>query len=189
MSQRGRKLQVDWQEDAALLHRLYRQEPEGEHRTRLHALWLLRQGVRLQETAGVLGVRPRTVQNWAAWYRRGGLAELRRHPRGGGAPGAGAHAKLTAEQQAALREYTRGGTCRRVQEAQEWVRLQYGVEYSYWGMWKLLHRLRLRPKVPRPQAAKADPAQQAGWKGGAPNHACPARDHPLAGRDLADLGR
>src|SRR4051794_12823476 len=161
----GRPLKVAWHEDPATLRQCYQEESVGEHRTRLHALWLLRQGRRLREVATLLGVQPRTVQNWVQWYRQGGLAELRRHCVGG-RRGAGARPKLTPTQQEALRAWTRQGRCFRVAEAQAWVQEQYGVRYSYWGLWRLLHRLKLRPKVPRPQAARASVEAQAAWRGG-----------------------
>ena len=161
----ARTVDVEWQEDADTLRRLYQQEHDGPVRTRLHALWLLRQGYAQQALAPLLGVSVRALQNWVRWYRTGGLAALRQR-RQGGAHGAD-RCRLSPTQQEGLRQWTRQGTCFRVAEAQAWVQREYGVRYSYWGMWELLHRLRLRPKRPRPQAAHAAPAAQAAWKGGA----------------------
>ena len=69
----ARKLVVNWQEDAETLRRRYHRERDGQHRTRLHALWLLRSGKTLNGVAAALGVGQRTVQNWVGWYREGGL--------------------------------------------------------------------------------------------------------------------
>jgi transposase len=107
----------------------------------------------------------RTVQNWVGWYRQGGLEAVRAH-RLGGARRTG-RCRLNAAQQEALREFSRTGTCFRVADAQAFVRRQFGVVYGYWGMRDVLHRLRLRPKRPRPQAAKADPQAQTAWREGA----------------------
>ncbi len=41
-----------------------------------------------------------------------------------------------------------------------------GVEYRYKGMYAVLARLRVRPKVPRPAAEKAEPETQEEWKKG-----------------------
>jgi transposase len=172
----ARQLVVEWREDAATLQRLYQRERDGPQRTRWHALWLLRSGQQLCRVAQTLGVAPRTLQNWVRWYREGGLVELRRHRMGG--PRRLGACRLTPAQQEGLRALTRTGTCYRVADAIDWVVQEYGVSYSYWGMWALLHRLRLRPKRPRPQAAKASLAAQATWKGGANPSADPARDHP-----------
>lgn len=162
---RGRRLLVDWQEDAKTLQRLYQRERDGRLRTRLHALWLLRSGGTLTQVAKTLGASARALQNWVGWYRAGGLAEVRRRRYGG--PRTQGSQRLTLAQQEGLRAFTRRGTCFRVADAQNFVRGEYGVVYSYWGMWELLHRLRLRPKRPRSMSAKANPAAQAAWREGA----------------------
>lgn len=178
----SRRMVVEWSQDADALGALYLRERDGQHRMRLHALWLLRRGKQLWDVADLLGVSARAVQNWVEWYRDGGLAEVRRHRLGGAAPGAGAQPKLCSAQQEALRGYARGGMCRRVADAQAWVRDQFGVTYSYWGMWRLLRRLKLRPKVPRPQARKAEPAAQAAWREGVGTSVTRAGGLPAAGR-------
>jgi transposase len=123
--------------------------------------------------ADLLGVSTRALQHWLAWYRRGGLEAVlaRRH----GGFRTTYNAKLSASQQEALRHWTRQGRCFRVAEAQAWVLQQFGISYSYWGMWELLHRLRLRPKRPRSQSAKANSQAQAAWREGAHRSACAAR--------------
>jgi transposase len=74
---------------------------------------------------------------------------------------------LTAAQQAALLAEVTSGRFRTYDEARVWVEQSFGVAYRYQGMYSVLARLAVHPKVPRPMAAKADPAQQAAWnKGG-----------------------
>jgi hypothetical protein len=53
---------VAWQEDAAKLGAQYRAERDYQIRPRLQALWLVRQGRSVRETAGVVGVNERMVQ-------------------------------------------------------------------------------------------------------------------------------
>lgn len=159
----GRPFQVDWREDEATLGGLYRKERDGQRRTRLQALWLLRQGKSLRETAAVVGVNYRTVQQWVAWYRSGGLAEAGAHRR----TGPGRTGRLTLHQQKQLREQAAQGSFRTAQDAVVWVGEQFGVQYRRWGMYDLLHRLRIGKKVPRPLAEKADLAAQEAWKKGA----------------------
>ena len=92
---------IPWSADdtAEALRDRYRAEPEGEVRTRLHALWLLRQpeaGWTPTTVAAALGGHRCTVQQWLRWYREGGLEAVRSPRRGGGGqaplPDAGAGA-------------------------------------------------------------------------------------------------
>lgn len=159
----GRPLQMDWQDDAERLGRLYRAEHDYQLRPRLQALWLIRQGRSARETAAVVGAHERTVQQWLAWYRQGGLAALRSHRR----QGAGRAAYLSAAQQAALVAQAATGAFYTAQDAVAWVAEQFGVHYTLKGMYRLLARLKTRPKVPRPRNPKTSPEAQAAWKRGA----------------------
>lgn len=163
---RGRKLEIAWREadDERALHAAYQRERVGEVRSRLHALWLLRAGKSLTETAAVVGAHYRTVQQWVAWYRAGGLAGVRA-PRIGGRGGPAR--RLQPEHEAALVAQANAVGFATVAEAATWLEEQTGIRYSPWGMRWVLARLGLRPKVPRPLAAKASLEQQAAWKGGA----------------------
>ena len=78
----GRRLQLEWHESESELKQRYQSEKHGERRSRLQALWLLRQGKRVADVVEVLGVNYRTVQDWVGWYRQGGLAEVLRRVRG-----------------------------------------------------------------------------------------------------------
>lgn len=163
----GRPLRVEWQEadSAAALKQAFAQEPNRHVARRLQALWQLREGRGLRETAHTLGVGERALQRWLAWYRRGGLAAVR-------APqvaGKGRAGLLTAVQRTALVEHVAGGTVHTAQDAVAWVRREYGVEYRLGGMYTLLGRLRCQPKVPRPANPKRSAADQEAWKkGGSP---------------------
>jgi transposase len=158
----GRPFVVAWQEDAATLRAAYRGARDPQLRPRLHALWLLRGGRALGEVVQVVGVHYRTVQQWVAWYRAGGLAAVRAHR----TAGRGQPARLTPAQQAALLERAAAGAFYSVADAVAWVQDTFGVPYRPQGMYTLLRRLRLKKKVPRPVNPKADPARQAAWKGG-----------------------
>lgn len=120
----GRRLQVEWAESAEALKALYLREKHAQRRTRLQALWLLRQGKRLAEVAAVVGVNHRTIQDWVAWYRAGGLREgLRR------VAGYQAHGKrpyLTAQQQRALVARVALGDFKTVWEVRAWVEARWG---------------------------------------------------------------
>ena len=160
----GRRVQIAWEEEhtSEALREQYRQE-EGEVRTRLHALWLLRAGWSMEQVAGVVGVHYRTVQRWVGWYRQGGIAEVCAHHGGG----QGQPAWLTPAQEAAVAEEAAKGAFTTAADVRRWVAEQFGVTYRPKGIYGLLHRVRCHPKVPRPLHTKADPEAQEEWKKGA----------------------
>jgi transposase len=76
---------------------------------------------------------------------------------------------LPAQRRATLTELVERagqGRFRTYLEARDWVQSEWGVGYEYKGMYALLRRLSVRPKVPRPAAEKADPDAQEAWKRG-----------------------
>jgi transposase len=162
---RGRPFRIEWRaEDTAdRLRQLYRAEKDGTVRTRLHGLWLLRTGRRLGEVAATVGVNYRTVQQWAARYRAGGVPAVTA-PRAGGR---GQPPRLSPEQQAEVADAVATGRFRTAAQIRDWIAAEYGVDYKVSGVYALLERLRCRPKVPRPLHVKADLAEQERWEKGA----------------------
>jgi transposase len=162
---RGRPLVITWRDEAAALYARYRSERKPDLRPRWHALWLLRTGATARDAARVLGVHERSVQQWLAWYRAGGVDEVAAHRK----VGQGSRARLTSDQQAALLAEAATGRFRTAAAAVAWVQETFGAGYSVSGMHQLLRRLRCKPKIPRPLAEKASPEEQEAWKkGGAP---------------------
>jgi transposase len=159
----ARRLQIDWHEDEQTLYKLYKQEKDRQNRTRLQALWLLRQGRSMFEVATLVGVHYRTVQEWVAWYRLGGVTEVLRHRHGGHG---GAERRLTPEQEAELKAKAAAGEIRTVQDAVDWAKTVHQVDYTYWGMRWVFARLELKKKVPRPKSPKASAEEQEAWKKG-----------------------
>jgi transposase len=161
----GRPLRVDWRDDVVSLGAAYGAERDPEVRPRLQALWLVRQGRGLRDTAAVVGEHYRTLQTWLSWYRVGGLAGVRAHRQAG----AGRAAYLTAEQQARLVERVATGASFTAKEVQRWVADTFGVQYRPKGIYRLLARLGCHPKIPRPYNPRSTEAEQAAWeKGGSP---------------------
>jgi transposase len=161
----GRTLQdIDWRESAQDLYDRYRTERDVQRRKRVQVLWLVRQQKTVTAAARDAGVGVRTALRWLDWYRVGGLEEVLRRVPGHGARGGTCW--LSAEQQAALLERCSVGAFRTYGEAQRWVNREFGVAYRYDGIHTLLTRLGVHPKVPRPTAAKGDPAIQEAWKKG-----------------------
>jgi transposase len=159
-------LELNWQEAVPALRQAYRHEKDGELRPRLHALWLLREGRSLAEVAALVGVHYVTLQTWVAWYRRGGLAEVRRHKNAGRQ---GRRPLLSAAQREHLVQQAQGGDFRTARDVGDWLVQTYGVHYSRGGLYSLLARLGWKPKATRPQAINASASAQEGWKkGGSP---------------------
>jgi len=155
---------VPWTETADELYTHFTREPDSRRRQRLQALWLVRTGTSITAAARLAGVGQRSLERWLSWYRQGGLTTVLDRVPGHGAEGQ--TSRLTPEQQQAVVAQTATGAFRTYHEARDWVRQEFGVGYSYKGISTLLARLDVHPKVPRPQAAKADPAVQAAWKRG-----------------------
>lgn len=160
----ARRLRIAWHEEGHTLYTLYKQEKDHQHRTRLHALWLLRQGRPMRAVAELVGVHYRTVQEWVGWYRHGGVAEVGCHRHGGHG---GRERHLTTEQEAALDAKAAAGGMRTIQDGVDWVRETYQIVYSYWGMRHVFERLGLKKKVPRQISPQASAEGQAAWKKGA----------------------
>ena len=112
----------------------------------------------------MVGVGDRTVFRWLGWYRAEGLGGVLRRVPGHGA--IGQPHRLTAEQRAGVLARCARGAFRTFEEARAWVEAEYGVAYRPGGFYTSLHRLGVRPKVPRPVAEKADLAAQEAWKQG-----------------------
>ena len=155
---------VEWTESAEEVERQYRAERDVERRKRLGALWRVRVGDRIPDAGRVVGVGSRTVDRWLGWYRAGGLPEVLRRVPGHGA--VGQPHRLTPAQQAELLTHVARGEFRTYEEARAWVEAAFGVVYRPGGFSISLHRLGVRPKVPRPVAEKADAAAQEAWRVG-----------------------
>jgi transposase len=155
---------VHWQQSADELHERYKAERDLEARKRLGALWLVRQGESVSAAARSMGVGRRTLTRWLSWYRQGGLEVVLLRVPGHGA--SGNECRLSEHQQEELVERAGRGEFRTYEEARRWVEERWGVEYRYKGIYAVLARLGVRPKVPRPAAEKADPEAQEAWKRG-----------------------
>jgi hypothetical protein len=63
----GQRVQIEWHETADQIQLFYRWERNPHRKIRLHALWQLRRGKRIQEVAESIGVSYRTIQYWVSW--------------------------------------------------------------------------------------------------------------------------
>jgi len=159
-----RRLTIEWspEDTPEALQARYRNEKQVDVRTRLQALWLLRSGRSMGEARDVVGVHYRSVQRWVSWYRRGGVTEVCSHHGGG-------HGKpswLSPEQESQVAAQACTGAFTTAEDARRWISEQFEITYSPKGIYGLLHRVRLRLKVPRPIHVQADLKAQEEWKKG-----------------------
>lgn len=161
---RGRPFRLTWQDEdtTATLKATYQTERDPSVRQRVQGLWLLRSGWSLSQVAAALGVQYRTVQRWVAWYRAGGLAQVRQRRMGG----RGQTPFLTPEAELQVGSAVATGRFRTAAEVRDWVHETYAVTYTLGGIYSLLDRLQCAPKVPRPLHIKADLSAQAQFKKG-----------------------
>jgi transposase len=116
----------------------------------------------MKEVVELMGIGYRTLQDWVAWYRHGGLAEVLKRIKGHG--NQGRPAKLNALQQKALAAKVALGCFRNIWDGIQWVQDRWKVQYSYSGLLCRLKSLKCRLKVPRPRSVKADVEAQNEWK-------------------------
>ena len=157
--------------DRTRLAELVRHETDAKQRDRYRAVLLAMDGSEGDEIAGMLGRSPRFVDEWAARYRRGGLAALRPRKQPGRPP------KLTPEQERLLkarldagpREGVDRGVCTlRGKDVVRIVEQEFGVVHTLGGIYDVLRRLGYSSLLPRPRHRKNDPAAVARFQEDAP---------------------
>src|ERR687897_1709540 len=119
----------------------------------------------LAEAARALGYSWRQCQRWFASYQKGGIEELlksRVHERG-------RQELVTPEAFEELQEAMKRGEIATISEADEFLRLKHGIEYSHPdGVGQLLRRRKVKKKTGRPRHEKADPEEQEAFKKSSP---------------------
>jgi len=114
----------------------------------------------LRAAAPLLGYSERQLQRWWATYTTRGLdALVQRQPR------PGRHEQVSPEAWTALAGEMRAGRIARLQEAQRYLREQWGVDYhSLNGISQLLKRHKTKRKTGRRRHRQANLAAQAAFK-------------------------
>ena len=125
----GREVVVDWQESSEELKHRYQKEGHPQRRTRLQALWQLRQGKSIEQVVESTGASCRSVQQWLQWYRQDGLDQVMRRVVGHQAKGKAPY--LSQLEQKALVAKVKLGQFRTVWDVLEWVRARWGVGSSF----------------------------------------------------------
>ena len=143
----------------------YKKESNSRLARRIHGVYLASNGMTCSEIIKVTGAGRRTIQKWVRRYNNMGLEGLKDQPRPGQPP--------------KLPRSLEGSFCRRLESGpseQDGVSVlngpairrllerEFGVVYSLWGVYDLLHRLGYTSLCPRPQHENTDPHAQREFK-------------------------
>ena len=162
-----RRLPVPPHLPAADLEARYRRARDPVERSHWQIVWLLATGRPTAEVAAVTGYSVPWVRRVARRYAEGGPAALgdRRRANPGAPP------LLDPARQAALRAALAGpapdGGLWTGRKVAAWMARELGRPVGEQRGWEWLRRLGFTPQRPRPRQARADPAAQAAFKGGA----------------------
>jgi len=140
------------------LLKMYKTQPNHRLARRIHGVYLAQKGHTCPEIMQITGASRRAIQQWAQKYNNGGIEALKDKPRPG---------KPTTLPRRMEKKF-----CHRIAQGpskQDGVSVlngpaikhllerEFGVVYSLWGVYDLLHRLGYSCLCPRPQHEKADP--------------------------------
>lgn len=128
-----------------------------EHRVarRANAMVLLHEGWSFEQVARALLMDDSTIRVWHAEYRLTGVEGLKAFQHKGG------FARLTPEQEAALRDWVEETLPRTSGSVAQWLADELGVHFdSRSGIIKLLHRMGFEHRKPRAVPAKAEAQRQ-----------------------------
>jgi transposase len=127
---------------AQQLQKLYRNETNARLARRIHGVYLASKGLTCAQIMEITGSSRRTIQQWVAKYNIGGIEALKESPR------CGAPTKLSRKQQHALCKRIEVGPTKQDQVSvlngpaiKKILEKEFGVSYSLWGVYSLLHRL------------------------------------------------
>ncbi|HZU03503.1 MAG TPA: winged helix-turn-helix domain-containing protein [Ktedonobacteraceae bacterium] len=160
----AKKIEVKTEETAEALHERYRKAKDPVERTHWHILWLLKEGKSSQEVAELVGYSAGWVRTIVRRWNRAGEQGIKDHRR----QLPGAKPLLNAEQQAelacALQQPPSDGGLWSGPKVAAWMQAKVGRSVDERRGWDYLQRLGYSARVPRPQHAKADKAQQEAFK-------------------------
>lgn len=147
------------------LQKLYRSETNARLARRIQGVYLASKGLTCPQIMEITGSARRTIQQWVAKYNTGAIEALK------DSPCSGAPTKLSQKQQQAFCKRIEAGPKKQDQVSvlngpavKKILEREFGVSYSLWGVYHLLHRLRFSCLCPRPQHEQVDPQAQEAFK-------------------------
>jgi transposase len=147
------------------LLKLYKSQSNPILARRIHGIYLAAKGLTCTQITETIGAKRRTVQRWVRRYNKDGIAGLADEPRSG--------------QPTKLPRHMEQAFCSRIEAGpsnadgvsvlngpaiQRLLEREFGVVYSFRGVYDLLYRLGYSCLCPRPQHEKADPKAQEEFK-------------------------
>ena len=146
-------------EDVAKLKLRASKESNAKQRDRYRAVTLAIDGHSTEEIMRMLGRSKNFVQRWNYAYRVGGIEALIPKPQSGRPTKLPRHKELQFNP-----SQNDNGVCTlRAKDAMLILEKEFGVSYSFYGVYDLLHRLGLSCLKPRPRHNKNDPAAMTQW--------------------------
>lgn len=119
----------------------------------------------VEQVAQIFRVSRRSIFRWVHRLKEGGANALRDRPKGHRRP------KLNDEQKAAVEHWVITGQTAQgepilwtVEKLRVAIAREFGVLTGKTPLWRLLKKMNLAPRRPRPRHAKADPVAQSAFK-------------------------
>jgi transposase len=157
-------------EDVAKLKLRASKESNAKQRDRYRAVTLAIDGHSTEEIMRMLGRSKNFVQRWNYAYRDGGIEALIPKPQSGRPTKLPRHKELQFKQRilAGPSQNDNGVCTLRAKDAMLILEKEFGVSYSFYSVYDLLHRLGLSCLKPRSRHNKNDPAAMTQWLEDAP---------------------
>lgn len=145
-------------------------ETNAKQRDRYRAVVLALEGWETEDIMCKLDRSKNFVQRWSYFYRDGGIEAIAPKPQ------SGRPTKLPRQKEAQLIQRIQdgpteadGGVCvLRGKDVQRILGREFGVKYTLFGVYDLMHRLGFSCLKPRPQHRKNDPEKMRQWLEEAP---------------------
>lgn len=156
--------------DLETLQARARRETHAKQRDRYRAVVLALEGRKTAEIMEMLGRSKNFVQRWSYAYRDGGIEGIAAKRQSGRPTKLPRHkeSQLTQRILAGPAESDDGVCVLRGRDVQQILENEFGVKYTLFGVYDLMHRLGLSCLKPRSQHRKNDPEAMQAWLAQAP---------------------
>jgi transposase len=156
--------------DLELLRQKVNKEHNAKQRDRYRAVALALEGMQTKAIMKILDRSKNFVQRWTYAYREGGIEAIMPKAQ------SGRPAKLPQDKEQQFKQRILqgpseidGGVCTiRGKDAMRILESEFGVKYTLYGVYDLMHRLGLSCLKPRPKHRKNNPEIMRQWQDEAP---------------------